>query len=165
MPRRASAGLLLSAAIIQLTAIGGANAADPPVPGPLDRPIADLALIDGGGGPDVPPWLLTLDTVDLPSGTLRATLLDRSAGWQPAGTETISLFEPTDGAEAPWLIELAPGRFVIIATSDEQERSMLVPLRIAPDGATSLEIGPSTPSRWPSTTRARSTSTPTAATS
>lgn len=91
--------------------------------------------------------------------------LDRSAGWQPTGTETISLFEPTDGAEAPWLIELAPGRFVIIATSDEQERSMLVPLRIAPDGATSLEIGPSTPSRWPSTTRARSTSTPTAATS
>ncbi|MDO8483343.1 MAG: hypothetical protein Q7S35_00170, partial [Candidatus Limnocylindrales bacterium] len=142
--RHAIGGFLLSAALIQMAAIGEANAADPPGPGPLDRPIADLALIDAGAGPDAPPMLLTLDTEELPPGTVRAALLDRSAGWQPAGSEIVSLFEPTDGAETPWLIELGRRRFVIVATSHEQERTTLVPIRVAPRGAATLEIGRAT---------------------
>lgn len=145
LPRRAVAGFLLSAALIQLTAIGGANAADPPVPGPLDRPIADLALIEGDGGPDAPPRLLTLDTDGQPPGTVRLALLDRSTGWLPISSEIVSLFEFTDGAETPWLIELGPERFVMLATSHEQERTTIVPFRVAPDAAAVLEIGPATP--------------------
>lgn len=129
-------------AIGQLAWIAGANAADPPMPGPLDRPIVDLALLHQGRGPEMPPLLLTLETVDLPRGTVRVTILDRAGGWHPVGSATISLFEPAVVAEAPWLIQIEPDRFVILATSREQGRTVIVPMRVSPGGTVPLEVGP-----------------------
>jgi hypothetical protein len=144
LPRRAAAGLVLAVVVGQLTTIGGVSAADPPAPGPLDRPIADVAVIHGPGPPGtVPPRLLTLDTVDLAQGTVRATVLDRAGpGWQPISAATLVLFESGDGAEAPWLIEIEPGQFAVLVTSHQEGRTAAVPVHVAPESGVPLEIGP-----------------------
>ena len=143
-PYRALAALALFAAVMQQMAIGAVNAADPPVPGPLDRPIADVALIDAGGTPEAPPLLLTLDTENVPPGTIRVALLDRSIRWQPVAAVTIALFGPTEGAETPWLVELGPRQFAILATSHDLGRTALAPVRIVPGDAEPIQVGPMT---------------------
>ena len=117
-------------------------AAAPDVPGsnPLDRPIVDLALVDGG--PGVPPLLVTIDTADLPGGTVRVSLLRRAAGWEVIGSKIRALSGSTDAAETPWLIELGPGSFALVSVSHALDTTTLLPVRVrTPGSRPNLELG------------------------
>ena len=140
MPRRTITGFVLSLALWSVASTGIASAADPPVPGPLDRPIVDLALAEPGGDPDQAPRLLTLDSVDQPSGTVRVALLDRAAGWLPISSLTVPLLGPADGAEDPWLIEIGSGRFVVLSTSHQMERTSIASIDLTGIGNTTIEV-------------------------
>jgi hypothetical protein len=139
--RRVAYVMLASAAFIAFTAVDAATAAEPPTPSTLDRPVADFAAIDGEG--TGPPRLLTLDTDDQPPGAARVALLDRSptAGWQLTRAETISLLDPAEDPETPWLVALGPDRYVVIVASHEQATTVIARIEINPEGAGSLELG------------------------
>lgn len=141
--RRVATGALASAALVAVTAAGGVSGAEPPTPGTLDRPIADLAIIDGDR-PTTLPRLLTLDTVDQPPGTVHVALLDRTptSGWQATRAETVFLLDSADAPETPWLVELDRNRFVIVSSSHDRAQTTVVPIRVDPDEAGSLEVGP-----------------------
>ena len=139
--RRARAAVAVSVALLQLATIGGARAADPPVPGPLDRPIADLAVVEDAATPGAPPILLTLDTIDLTAGSVRATLMQRSTAWQTLGATTIALLGPEDAPETPWLVEIAPGQFVILATSHQAGATVIAPIRVDSASEPRLLVG------------------------
>lgn len=139
------AAVAMSLAIAQsvggagVNADAGVNAVDPPGPGPLDRPLADLALVHAGTGAS--PMLLTLDTVDVPVGTVRTSLLRWATGWDPISSEIVVLPEPNDGTETPWLIELGPGSFALMSASHEQERTSLIPIRVGtPETGLDLQL-------------------------
>lgn len=134
-------GLPLALIVTGLVGAPTASAIEPPTPGPLDRRLSDLALLESDAGPSAPPLLLTLDTVDLPSGAVRIALLDRSIDWGPVASETVTLADPGDGAETPWFVELGPGRLVILATSHEQGQTTLVPLRVTPGAGDPIDLG------------------------
>jgi hypothetical protein len=163
MPARAPSlprsvhGLLLALAVAGLAGAGQARGADPPPPGPLDRPFADLALIDpsagpgaasdsesAAAGPDEPPLLLTLDTVDVPAGSVTIALRDRAVGWEPVASQTVALADPGDGTETPWLVGLGNGRFVILATSHDQGQTAALRVKITPNTDGPIDLGPMT---------------------
>jgi hypothetical protein len=137
------ARVIVSAAVLLLSSVGVASAADPPSPGTLDRPMADLALI-GGADPASPPRLLILDTNDLPPGAVRVTLLARSPsiGWQPARSEVVALARDGEMLETPWLIELEPNRFALLAVSHDREQTAVATVQVDPERTGSIEVGP-----------------------
>jgi hypothetical protein len=150
--KRSVPGLLIALAVTMLAGAGQARAADPPPPGPLDRPFADLALVDQGlesggaesGEREAPPLLLTLDTVDLPEGSVTIALRERAVGWQPVASETVALTEPGNGSETPWLVDLGSGRFVILAVAHEQRQTAARWVRITPGAQDPIDVGPAT---------------------
>lgn len=117
-----------------------AAAPDAPDSNPLDRPIVDLALVDGG--PGVPPLLVTIDTADLPDGTVRVSLLRRAADWEVVDSKVRALSRSTDTAEAPWLIELEAGSFALVSVSHALDTTTLLPVRVrTPGSRPNLELG------------------------
>ena len=133
--------LLLALVVTGWIGTPRANAIEPPSPGPLDRPLADVALLEREADPPVPPLLLTLDTADLPSGSVRIALLDRSTDWGPIASATYVFAEPGDESETPWLVDMGSGGFVILATSHEQSQTTLLRLQVAPDGDVPIDLG------------------------
>jgi hypothetical protein len=83
-------------------------------PNPLDRPMADLAILDG---PDAAatPMLLVLDATSSRPSIARITILRREDAWVPTASADIDLGE--DGLSARWLVGLDKDRFALVATS------------------------------------------------
>jgi hypothetical protein len=140
-PPRLLGGLVVALIATSWAGAPGVQAIEPPGPGPLDRPLVDVALVRSGDLPDLPPRLLTLDTVGLPSGSVRIALLDRSIDWLPVAEETVALHDPGDGAETPWLVDLGSGRFVVLSTSHDQGQTTLLGVEVQRGAEPSIELG------------------------
>jgi hypothetical protein len=138
---RVGSGLLMALLVTAWIGVPSVGAIEPPPAGPLDRPLADLALIETDAGELAPPLLLTLDTMDVPRGTVRIALLDRSIDWQPIASGTAVMADPGDGSETPWMVDLGSGEFVIVVTSHEHDQTSLLKVRVAPDGNPPIELG------------------------
>ena len=116
-------GLLLGAG-----AGGGAppaRAADDP-DHVLDHVIVDAAWVDRGSAG--PPDLLTIAIDDARSATANLTLLRRAGSWAVQAVAQVQLGSAFDG-KAPWLVRLGPGRFVVVAGTNDA-RSTLTPLSV-----------------------------------
>ena len=115
----------------------GAQGVDPP--NVLDRPMADLAVLDA---PDAAttPMLLVLDAASPAPSIARLTILRREDAWVPIASTDIDLSE--DGVSARWLVALEEGRFALVATSPQTApgtgRAVIVGLavRLQGDAAT-----------------------------
>ena len=119
--------------------IGSALAVEPPPPGPLDRPISDVALIDSHDGP---PLLLVADTTGQGRGRVRLALLDRAADWGPVA-EIVMAAPEIDRTDAnPWLIETAPNRFVLLQNAVSQ--TVATPLQVQGGGSPGIALGGTT---------------------
>jgi len=114
-----------------------ASAADGDPEGILDRQIVDVAVIDRGGG--LWPDLLTLDTSDPTSSTVRVTLLRRDVAWSVLGETTVDVDRSVDST--PWLVDLGERRFAVVLVVGQPE-SVVLPLRVDPDSRVSpLRVG------------------------
>jgi hypothetical protein len=83
-------------------------------PNVLDRPIADLAVLEPVGS-DSTPLLVTLGALSPPSSVARIAVLRRGDAWVEASTWDIDL--GAEGLDARWLVELGVGRYALVATS------------------------------------------------
>ncbi|HYH93609.1 MAG TPA: hypothetical protein VD763_10650 [Candidatus Saccharimonadales bacterium] len=95
----------------------------------LEHPIVDLAALPEGG-PDGAARLLTVDAFQTPAGVVHLSTLQRDRSWAVADETTVDvrsaeLREPGD----PWLIGLAPERFVLIVSSAISDRAVAVAFR------------------------------------
>lgn len=119
---------------------GGALAIEPPSPGPLDRPISDVALIDTGGGDvDVPPLLLVADTTGQLPGRVRLALLDRAADWGSVAEIVVAAADNLRTDANPWLIETAPNRFVLLQNAGSQTAA--TPVQVQSGGSPGIAVG------------------------
>ncbi len=98
-------------------------------PNRLDRPIVDLAVLDPAGGEGAP-RLLTLDTLDLPDGIVRATVLQRDRAWAVDREWIVDLRANEVGhTEAPWLVRLGPTTFAMLAVATGIDQTIVIGLR------------------------------------
>ncbi len=106
--------LVLIALIVSPQPAVGAEPLDSP--NPLDRPMADLAILDA---PDArtTPMLVVLDATSPAPSIARITILRRDDAWIPVASTDIDLGE--DGLSARWLVSLDVGRFALVATSPQ----------------------------------------------
>ena len=85
-------------------------------PNPLERPMADLAIL-ASPDPSATPMLLVLEAESPSRKVARLAMLRRDAAWNAAASAEIDL-----GAEdltARWLVRLDEGRFALIATTPQ----------------------------------------------
>ena len=81
----------------------------------LDAPLVDAAWVDRGSSG--PPDLLTMSLSDAQLfGSVTLTLLRRAETWQIQAQTELQLGSDFDGA-SPWLLQLGPGRFAVIANT------------------------------------------------
>ena len=144
LPRRVVSGVFLALFVTAWVGTPTVRAIDPPSPGPLDRPLTDVALVELGDGGD-PPLLLTLDTLGLSPGSVRIALLDRAVEWLPLAEGTVALHDAGDRAEKPWLVDLGSGGFVVLSTSHEQGQTTLLRVDVRLDAGPAIELGRVTP--------------------
>ena len=132
-PARRTVASLAVALVACLGAAGAlvpasVRAADPvDSPNLLDRPMADIALLDVAG-PDAVPRLLVLSSPAPESAAVRATILIRDRAWSEAAALDVDL-SGTGATETPWLIGLGPERFAVIAGALDGSATHVVELR------------------------------------
>jgi hypothetical protein len=95
----------------------------------LGRPTADVAFIPRSAGSS--PDLLTLRADgNSPTEATLALLRRDAAGWGVVNHSTISIARPFEQANLPWIVELGDGRFAILATSQNQPVTVIVPVTV-----------------------------------
>ncbi len=119
-------GLWLVAAAAVLVPTTSVAAADDDL---LGRPIVDVAFVPRDAG--LPADLLTLDAegFDLEVATLALHRRD-AAGWSTVAEWSISIARSFERANIPWIVELGDGRFVILATSQNEPGAIIVPVTV-----------------------------------
>jgi hypothetical protein len=127
--------LRVAVALLALWPLGAASVAatEPATRDPdrlLERPLVDVALVDAApDGRTVD--LLTLDTSAEVGGSARLALLRRDQAWSLIDETSFDL-----PAGSPWLVELGPGRFAVIAPVDLRDepaftrRTAVIPVTV-----------------------------------
>ena len=104
----------------------------------LDQPMADVALL-APAEPDGPPRLLVVDAIGPSPTAVTVRVLERERAWASITESRIDL--GIADLEAPWLVGLGTGRYVLIATSGAAELSTVVDLRVAVGSGAIREAG------------------------
>lgn len=107
--------------------------------GLLRQPINDVAIVRRS--PDDPtPDLMTIDLA--PTGEITVRLLSRDDVWSIADKAMIST-PTTDDEGVPWLVAIGDSRFVIVLSSEAEERTRLIDISVErSDGTPRIAIGP-----------------------
>ena len=141
--RRLAGTAFLAVLAPLLVGVGAASAIDPPGPGPLDRPIVDLALIDADGDPRTngAPLLLAVDA-QAPSGQARLALLDRTRNWGTVAEVFAAARGMEDQRIRPWLVQIAPKRFALLLVWDDEPRTSVLPITVTvEDDRAAIDVG------------------------
>lgn len=118
------AGCLVPLAVAAPAA--AADAADSP--NILDHPRIDVAGLVSTG-PDGAPRILVVDPLDSTGRTVHVAILARDGTWSSVAGATIDVDVSGVGDSGkPWLVGLGNDQFVLIATSQLREQSVLVPI-------------------------------------
>ena len=139
-PTRPWRGSVLVAVAIGAALIAGpagtVRAGDAGVSTVLDRALVDAAFVDRPGDT---PDLLTLALDQSTSGLVHVDLLRRGSAWELEAEAAADLSASFDGG-TPWLVELGPGSFEMIAGTNDQS-TIVTHIRVA---AGALTIDPPT---------------------